>query len=167
VDMRPVKHDAWLFVGAFALHIVEEAPGFTRWARRYTSARYTQQDFVRNNVLGLAGTSAAALLLTRLESRPIFLAYYSLVLSQQALWNTAFHGGATLAYRAYSPGLLTALGLFLPLWGRITRRSLQCGLLTGRTLLAAAAVGGLVHAAAVAQQVFFVDLRRLPGEAWL
>jgi len=65
-----------MFVGAFALHVLEEAPGFTAWARRYASERYTQRDFVRNNALGLGITGAATYVLARSSRRRgVFLVY--------------------------------------------------------------------------------------------
>src|SRR4051794_26054183 len=32
----------WSFPAAYALHVAQEAPGFTAWARRYVAPRYTQ-----------------------------------------------------------------------------------------------------------------------------
>ena len=47
---------ARLLPAAFGLHVLEEAPGFTGWARRHASERYTQRDFVRKNAfLGVPG----------------------------------------------------------------------------------------------------------------
>ena len=50
---------AWLLPVVFAAHVAEEAPGFTDWARRHASERYTQADFLRNNAAGLALTAGA------------------------------------------------------------------------------------------------------------
>jgi hypothetical protein len=76
------------------------------------------------------------------------------VLTQQALFNPAFHVGTTVAWRERSPGVVTSVALFLPLWAAITRTALRSGLLTPRRALAGAAAGGALHAAAVRQQVF-------------
>jgi hypothetical protein len=149
------RRTAALFPAIFALHVLEEAPGFTAWARRHASSRYTQADFVRNNALVLAMTAIATRLLSRAPpSRGLVLTYYSLVLTQQALFNTVFHVGTTVAYREYSPGLVTAVGGFLPLGWRLTRLAGREGLLTPGEVLGAAAIGGAVHATAVARQVY-------------
>jgi hypothetical protein len=149
----------WLSPAAFALHVLEEAPRFTAWAQRYASDRYTQADFIRNNVLGLALTVGATLIVWRFTSnRPIFFVYYSTVLTQQALFNTVFHAGSTVAFGAYSPGVVTALFLFLPLWYYLTRVALREGLLSRKSALVASLIGGLFHTGVVAQQVFFVQL---------
>jgi hypothetical protein len=145
---------AALFPAVFALHILEEAPRFTAWARRHGSPRYSQRDFVRNNALGLAMTAAATRLIARSPSRGRVFGYFSLVLTQQALFNTVFHVGTTIAYREYSPGLVTAVGGFLPLWWQLTRLARDEHLITRSGALGAAAIGGAVHGAAVIQQVY-------------
>jgi hypothetical protein len=107
-----LQRAAWAFTGAFALHVLEELPGFTAWAQRHASKRYTRRDFVRNNALGLTMTGGATWLVVRGgRRRGVFLAYYSTILTQQALFNTAFHAGTTVAYRDYSPGVVSAVVL--------------------------------------------------------
>ena len=49
----------WLLPPAFGLHVLDEAPGFTSWAQRHASPRYAHRDFVVNNALGMALTTAA------------------------------------------------------------------------------------------------------------
>ena len=158
----------WTFPAVFALHVLEEAPAFTEWARRHASERYTSDDFIRVNALGLALTTGTTLLVVRVPSRRLFLAHYAAVVTQQALFNPVFHAGTTVAFRSYSPGLLTSL-LFVPLWWRLTRLGLRRGLLTRSGVLGASAVGGLVHGSAVARQVFFLEassvFRRAPRPA--
>jgi hypothetical protein len=143
----------WLLPAVFALHVAEEAPGFTRWVNEHASERYTSRDFVRNNALGLGMTAATTALIERTRDRRVFFAYYAAVLSQQALFNPLFHAGTTVAFRRYSPGLATSLA-FLPVWRRMTRSALHQGRLTRRSAVAGAVIGGALHAAAVARQVF-------------
>jgi hypothetical protein len=78
------------------------------------------------------------------------------VLTQQAVFNAAFHAGTTVAYREYSPGLMTSVALGLPLWAATTRSARRGGVLSRRALRGALAAGGLVHGAAVARQVYSV-----------
>lgn len=152
--MPRFRRAVWLFPVAFAAHVAEEAPGFTAWARRHGSDRYTQEDFVRNNALGLLMTIAGTVLASRTKSRPAIFAYFAIVLTQQALFNTIFHSGTTAAYREYSPGLLTAVGGFLPVWLYLSALARREGLLTRSGAVGAAAVGGVVHTTAVVQQVY-------------
>jgi hypothetical protein len=145
----------WLVPATFLAHVAEEAPGFTSWARRNASSRYRQRDFVRDNTLGavltLAGTAVAA----RHSDRRVFGAFYTGLVAPQMLGNSIFHAGATVAYREYSPGLLTALALFLPLWAAVTRGALSDGLMTRRGTITANLAATALHAATVADQVYF------------
>ena len=150
---------AWLLPAAFALHVAEEAPGFTAWARRNASGRYTQRDFVRNNALGLALTLGATAAIARTDSRTAAAGYYTAVLTQQALFNPIFHVGAGLAHRDRVPGDVTAVALFLPVWALLTRLAVRERRLTGRQAGLATAVAGVLHAGAVADQVYFVGSR--------
>jgi len=92
--MDALRATLWAFPPAFALHVADEAPGFTRWARRHASPEYTRADFARINGAG-----------------------FGLALATTAL----------------------------------ARRA---GLLERRDVAAALALGGPVHAAAVARQVY-------------
>jgi hypothetical protein len=60
-----VRRSAKLLPLALALHVAEEAPGFTDWARRHASERYSQRDFLAINAAGLALTGGASWLLLR------------------------------------------------------------------------------------------------------
>ena len=149
------RRTAWTFPAAYVVHVAEEAPGFTAWARRNASERYTQTDFVRNNALGFVSTIAATAAITRSERRALALAYYTLVVTQQAVFNALFHVGTTIAYREYSPGVVTSV-LTVPLWRRLTRAALAEHRLSRRELNACVLLAGIVHAAVVARQVYFV-----------
>ena len=129
-----IRLAARLFPAVFALHVLEEAPGFTAWARRHASSRYTARDFWVNNALGFGLTTAGTTVLMRSPSRPLFAAWYSAILTQQALFNTVFHVGTTVAWREPSPGVASAVTTFLPLWSVVTRDALRSGLLTRRAL---------------------------------
>lgn len=147
------------FPAAFAVHVAEEAPGFTAWAQRNASDRYSQRDFVRNNALGFLGSVAATALIRRRESRSLMLAYYTLVVTQQALFNAAFHAATTVAFREYSPGLATSV-LTVPMWRALTRAAIAEGRLSRRDVAACTTLAGAVHAGVVARQVFFVGVAK-------
>jgi hypothetical protein len=149
--MDAFQRALWAFPAAFALHVAEEAPGFTRWARGHASARYTAHDFVRDNALGFALTLGATALVARAPARG-FRPFYVFVLTQQAVGNAVFHAVTG------APGRLSAIGMVLPLWARITTLARRRGMLGRRDVVAALAVGGTVHAAAVAQQVYFLPV---------
>jgi hypothetical protein len=133
---------------AFALHVAEEAPGFAAWARRHASCRYTDEDFLRINGAGLALSVTTTALALR-GGRSGFLVNYA-SLTSRAVFNAAFHAVTQ------APGRRTAFGVVLPLWALTTALGRRAGLLDRRTVTAALAVGGPVHAAAVARQVYRV-----------
>jgi len=66
IDNLTFTQAVWLFCPAFVLHLLEEWPRFTGWARLHASARFTQRDY---NVIHAAGIGAlfhvAASVLTR------------------------------------------------------------------------------------------------------
>ena len=148
---------------ALALHVAEEAPGFSSWARRNTWAGYRDRDFAVINASGLAMTALADIAVRRAPR--LYGAWYAGIVSQQLLWNPVFHLGTTIAYREYSPGLITALALFPPLWWRETRRALRSGRLSRRGVALAAVVGGAVHIAAVRKQVYGLSRASTPSAA--
>jgi Protein of unknown function with HXXEE motif len=137
---------------ALALHVAEEAPGFAAWARRNTWADYRDRDFVVINASGLVMTALSRAAVRRAPR--LYGAWYAAIVSQQMLWNPVFHLGTTIAYREYSPGLVTALTLFPPLWWRETRRALRGGRLSRRGVAIAALAGGLAHLTVVRKQVY-------------
>jgi hypothetical protein len=151
--------DAWLLPGALALHVAEEAPGFSVWARRHAWAGYRDRDFVVINAVGLGMTIGTTAAIGRRPSHRAWFAFYSAVVAQQTVWNPVFHIVTTLCWRQRSPGLLTALALFPPVWWRITRSSLRARLLTRRHIATGIAAGGVLHGMAVARQVFGVGRR--------
>jgi Protein of unknown function with HXXEE motif len=153
----PFRRLAWALPAAYAVHVAEEAPGFTRWAQRNASRRYSQRDFVRNNAFGFVTTMAATLAVTRIERRRLDLTHYTLVVTQQAAFNAVFHSAATLAFREYSPGLVTSI-LHLPLWRQLTRMAVAERRLSTRDVVACTIIAGAVHAVVVARQVFFVGV---------
>lgn len=148
--------------GSYVVHVVGEAPGFTAWARRNASGRYTQTDFVCNNALGFVSTLAVTAAIARSERRALGLAYYTLVVSQQAVFNALFHAGTTLAYGEYSPGVVSSV-LTVPLWRRLTRAALAERRLSKRDVIACTCVAGAVHAGVVAHQSYFVGVEDRDG----
>ena len=98
---------------------------------------------------------AGCLLLRFFLSRPIVFVFYVAVLTQ-CFFNTFFHVTTTAAFCAYSPGVITSLVLYPPLFYYLTRQAHREGLLSNRLGITAMAVGAVIHAGVVAQQVFFL-----------
>ena len=144
--MNALDATLWAFPPAFALRVAEEAPGFAQWARRHASPDYTDADFARINAAGFALSVATTALAVRGERRGFRLHYASL--TSQAVFNAVFHASTR------APGARTAAGVVLPLWLLTTALARRRGLLDRRTIIVSLAVGGPLHAAAVAHQVY-------------
>ena len=116
---------------------------------------YLSVTLAASPVVFLAMTAVATWLVARRRGVS-FVAWHAAVLSQQALWNPVFHAGTTVAYREYSPGLVTAVALFPPTWVALTAAAVREGRISHRAVTVSAFLGGAVHAAAVARQVYGV-----------
>ena len=145
----------WLFPLVFALHVLEEAPQFRAWAQRYTSSKFTQGDFVRNNAMGMVIGIVFCLAVWFFPNRITVFLFFSLGINQSFL-NTLFHVGTTAAYGVYSPGLITSLTLYPPLFYYLSRLAYKQNLISTRGGIGALVVAAVIHAVVVAQQVYFV-----------
>jgi hypothetical protein len=148
-----LRRAVWLLPPAFAAHVLEEARGFTEWVNRHASRRYTGRDFVRINAAGLVTGIAATAVAARVADRRVFLLFYCTVLAPLPA-NAAWHAGATVAYRDYSPGLVSSVALFPALWYAVTRIALNENRLSRRGAVLGTAVAALLHAAVVRQTVY-------------
>ena len=151
----------WLFPLATALHFLEEAPGFTRWASRYASPRFTFAHWARVHALGLAYALVCTALVWRFPNRTMVFLFFALCLTE-SVFNTVFHLAASAASRTYVPGLITALVLYPPLFWYLSRLAHREGLLEMLPGAAAFALAGVVHAFDVSNNVFF-DRSPWPG----
>ena len=146
----------WLFLPAFALHVLEEAPQFTAWAKRRASPRFTRADFLRNNGLGMALSALLCAAVAVFPHPAVAFVFFALGV-WQAGFNTLFHVATTAAYCVYSPGLLTSLTLYPALCCYLSRLAFQEGLLTNTSGLIALLLGGIIHVYVVAVQVYFFE----------
>ncbi len=108
-------HLIWLFPAAFALHITEESNGFARWVTDVLRGEMDVRAFYVNN----AGFMALLIGLTWLASRKRAAWAYGLLFawtSAQEFGNALFHLYTQVVFGAYSPGLFTAMLLYLPVY---------------------------------------------------
>ena len=99
---------------AFALHVAEEAPGFVAWMNAHVDPDITARAFWSVNATGLVITLAVAALITAARERVTALVATAWV-GFLMLANGLFHLVATIADGAYTPGVVTAVALYLPL----------------------------------------------------
>jgi hypothetical protein len=126
LDSIPLSHLLWLVPIFLAIHNIEEAPGMERWSRRlplklpFTIT--TRQFIIAVTLLTLAGFVVTYFGVEIVASQTGYL----IVLGIQAimLFNAFVpHIAATIRFRIYSPGILTAVFITLPFSFYLFRRA--------------------------------------------
>ncbi len=148
------RQAVWLFPIAYTLHVFEELPQFTNWARHYANASFTMRDYLVIHVSGIVVAWLAPVVLQVIPNRIMIFIFFTFVFTPAVCFNILFHAGATAAFGVYSPGLLTALTLYPPLFYVVTRLAFREGLLTNRMAIISFVVAGAFHAADVSHNVF-------------
>lgn len=111
-SQEPLGRAPWLVLGALIAHVAEELPRFPEWATRHfgtTSPAY----FVLSHIPLLA----TVLYIVYRASRPwasVLWVWLLLVVQSALAANGVFHIVATLRFREYSPGLVSAIALYMP-----------------------------------------------------
>lgn len=127
---------------AYAIHHAEEhlVFNFRAWRLKYfpdNNALSTEAVLVILTVVGLVYILLHATVRTRVSA---WVALLFLMATQ--VHNAFFHIGGTLAFSDFSPGLITAIALYLPVNWVIARTALAEGLVTPRQLGALFVGGG-------------------------
>lgn len=126
LDSIPLSHLLWLVPTFLAIHNIEEAPGMEQWSKRlplelpFTIT--TRQFIVAVTLLTLAGFVVTYFGVEIVAGQPGYL----IVLGIQAimLFNAFVpHIAATIRFRIYSPGILTAVFITLPFSFYLFRRA--------------------------------------------
>jgi hypothetical protein len=127
---------AWLFVAAFAAHMVEEwLGGFPEWLALVAGQPLPRDAFVIIN----AGAMAAIIVATAAATRRESLGWLGIAIAALVFVNAFLHILGSIVTGTYSPGLFTSVILYLPLgqltllraWYQTPRRLFARGVLTG------------------------------------
>jgi len=124
----------------FVAHFMEEAPDFVAWFNAHVARDITPSLFWTVNYTALAIT----LVVVTLEWTSGTAASIALVvawLSGLMFANALFHIVGAIIDRAYTPGLVTALLLYLPFYSWVVLRALQLRRLQPRGVAVAALLG--------------------------
>jgi hypothetical protein len=143
----------WLFPATYILHLCEEyfvAGGFPLWAERRLRLQFSDAEFVAWNAFAFALMCGGAWLVSR---DPKFR-FIEIALAVAVLGNVLAHVLGSLMTRTHSPGLLTAVALWIPVgvyslqraWAVSTRKARIAGVYIGLSIV-------LVTMAAVAARV--------------
>ena len=145
----------WLIVGAIGVHIIEEhALNFTGWAARTLHTPLTSEDFHLTNSGVILYSIACAVVGWRVPA--IALSSAALVF----LNALGFHLLSSLLLRAYSPGTVTSVALFVPAAVVAYRAAARDGVLTARVVWTSIGIAVTWHAymAAVYAIKYFAPL---------
>ncbi|HEX9425883.1 MAG TPA: HXXEE domain-containing protein [Pyrinomonadaceae bacterium] len=148
------RQAVWLFPIVYTLHVLEELPQFTNWVRRYANPAFSMREYLVIHVSGIVVALLAPLVLRFFRGRAASFVFLTFIFTPAVCFNILFHVGATAAFGVYSPGLLTALTLYPPLFYFVTRLAFREGLLTDRIAIVSFALAGAFHAADVSHNVF-------------
>ena len=111
----------WLFPLTYVIHFTEEylaAGGFPLWAERTLAIRFSDAEFTAWSTLALGLTCLGAWLVSR-DSKFRFI---EVSLAIAVLGNVAMHVVVSLLAWTYSPGLVSAVLIWIPL-GAVRLRS--------------------------------------------
>jgi hypothetical protein len=102
----------WLVPAAYFVHILEESPRFVPWAQKYLGAPETFGQFVLGNVIFMA----YVIIVTSLAI--FYTSEWTLIIGlSAAAWifsNFLIHAYFTLRTGIYSPGVVTAGAIYVP-----------------------------------------------------
>jgi len=132
----------WLMPAAFAPHIVEEyGTGFPVWVEQTLGGAMTGGAFLLNNavfMLILLSLTAWAAWRPSPVSAFVLLSWAS----GNLFWNFVFHLVTTVLYDRYSPGLMTAVLLYLPVSVAVAWAALNERVLPRAAFAGAVSIGG-------------------------
>jgi hypothetical protein len=148
------RQAVWLFPLAFLLHVLEEYPHFATWAQQNASAAFTRQDYIQVHAVGIVLAFVSAALVSLFPNQFVVLTFFALVFTPAVFFNVLFHAGATAVSGAYSPGLLTALTIYLPLFYFLSHLAYAEGRITNPPGMIAFIVAAAVHTADVGHNVY-------------
>jgi hypothetical protein len=144
----------WLFPIAYVLHVFEELPRFTTWVVRYANPTFRMRDYLIIHLIGIAVAVAGPLAVRYFANRLVLFAFFTFVFTPAAFFNILFHVGATVVFRAYCPGLITALTVYPVVFFIVTRTAVRERLLPASLAIVSFGIAGLFHLADVSHNVF-------------
>jgi hypothetical protein len=131
---------AWLFPATYLVHIAEEYwAGFPAWIARWWGVESSPAHFLAWNGGALVMMAVGLILVLKTLSYRWLLVSFGTVI----LINALSHALGTVVTGSYSPGLASALLLWVPLGLFTVRRGLR--VVNARTFRAGVIVGVLMH----------------------
>lgn len=126
----------------FALHVLEEAPGFVAWFNSLVTPGITQRIFFSVNATGFVISLAIACLVATSRTAGACIVAVAWV-GFLMLANGVLHLVATLVHSRYSPGVITGALLYLPFSFLFMKAIVRECAIPWRTVLPVALAGGI------------------------
>lgn len=112
----------WPFVPALAIHVAEEwFAGFATWVAQIAGRPMSDAPFIAINVIAMLLLIVGVRAATRRESN----GWIAVTIATIALINTVSHAAGSLVTGSYSPGLFSAVVLYVPLGSLTMIRALD------------------------------------------
>ena len=108
----------------FICHFLEEAPGFVSWFNEHVSRGINSRLFWNVNISALAIT-IIVVLIELISPSVVSASLVILWLSFLMLANAIFHITGSMLDKAYMPGLITAIILYIPFYFLIIRNIIR------------------------------------------
>ena len=133
--------------GYYALHILEELPGFAEWVTRNFTAK-SELTFAIFEILTLAFVVVVSY---KALNKGAHGGWVVLAVAAQIQFflNALFHLGTAIAFQEYSPGMVTAGALALLLTPYFIARVWREGRVTAQEMTIAAGLGVVIAAGAI------------------
>ena len=155
ISVLPFGWLVWFAALAFVLHVAEEwLGGFTEWVQGQVNPHYTQTHYRRIHVAGMVVGLLGAGVLTIYPNTVLLVIYFATIATPWFVWNSMFHVGATVRWRRYCPGVVTAVVVYMPFSIVLVASVIREHLVPGRWLVLAAGIGLVIHALEVRKNVF-------------
>ena len=126
----------------FVAHFLEESRGFVPWFNAHVTTGITQDSFWAVNTTGLLITVLLILGFWAIQSAGSALLVVAW-LSFLMLTNAIFHITAAIIDRAYVPGLVTAVVLYLPYCAWVGAQVVRSSRVAASMVAASAVLGGI------------------------
>ena len=129
----------WLVPISYGIHMIEEAPRFVPWAKRYFSAPTSFAQFILGNAIFMAYVLISIALAIFYPNEWTFV--LGLTTAAWIFSNFLIHASLTLYTGEYSPGVVTASAIYAPVAVYIYSGFLSSGILSTVDIIVSIIIG--------------------------
>jgi hypothetical protein len=140
------RRAVWLAPAAYTIHVSEEWGRFPDWVRAHLAPGFADTSFVLVNAIAMTVLLSFTAAVSRSPSPQTTFRFFVWI-DFQIFWNALVHIAATIYLAEYSPGTISALLVYLPVWTLLSRLASRADLLPRTAARRALALGAMLHAA--------------------